>query len=378
MKHWKRWIALFLAVALLATIGITALAEEVPEEENVITEELLPEEALPEEALPEETFSYYENYVALGDSCGSGVGLPAYLELVKERGQKWIACEKIEGSYPVKVAEAVGAVNFDQFHFPGARTADIRYLLDPNFSADWVLTGQAAYLSDGVVSKENLDAYREEVIAAIQNADLITLDVGINDVWLPVIAAIYDISGQGRVFNRNMTVPELVMKYGSLGAVVSNASSFVTAWLFHPFRWPSYFMKLTSALTKWVLDYQVNISALMNRIYQLNPSATVVVPGMYNPIEGWDLFPFVNDNLLQRVLQPYYNLLNLRKMSVTALYRGDARYVEMRDVELISDSFTIPLFEFTTVNDKFGYNPHPTERGAETQTQHILHALGIS
>lgn len=365
-KLWK-WTAFLLTLVLLLSIGFSVLAEESAED---VTDIVVEEPA-------EDSTSYYENYVAIGDSCGAGVGLPAYLERVKETGNRWIAAERVEGSYPDLVGKAVNASKVDQIHFPGARTADIRYLLDDTYKADWVLTGQAAYLSDGVVSKENLDAHREATIAAIKDADLITLDVGINDVWLPVIAAIYDIAGQGRIAGRNLTVPELVQRYGSVGALATNAASFVRAWIFNPFLWPSYILKMTNALAKWALDYQVNVGAILNKIYQLNPNAKVVVCGLYNPVNGWDILPFANDNLIQKVLQPYYSLLNLRKKTAVLTYRGDAVYVNMTNVELISDHFTIPLFEFTTVNDTFGFNPHPTAAGAETQATNILDKLGI-
>lgn len=368
MKRTRKWIALLLSLLMLMTVCIGAMAEEpVPE----TTEEAVEEVAAPEQV------SYYQNYVSIGDSCGSGVGLPQYLELARERNVRWIGAEQIEGSYPTLVAKAVGATSFGQYHFPGARTADIRYLLDENYYADWVLLGQAMYLSNGVVSKANMDAYRDEVIEAVQNADLITLDVGINDVWLPVIAAIYDIAGEGRVFGRQLTVPELVARYGSVGAFVDNALSFVNAWVLHPLQWPGYALKLMNALIKWAVDYQINTGAIMDRIYQLNPDATVVVCGLYNPVNDWDAVPLLNDHLIERILQPYYTLLNLRKRLAVQFYRGNAVYVEMNDIELISDHFTIPLFEFTTEREYFGYNPHPTLEGAKQQAANILDKLGV-
>ena len=363
----RRWIAVLLVFAMVLSFGMIVFAEE-PADDSF--------EAAPVALEPVEEPANDFHYVALGDSCGAGVGLPAYMERVQETGQKWIAAEVIEGSYPALVAETLDAGTFDQYHFPGARTADIRYLLDANFRADWVLTGQSAYLSEGVVSKENLDAYRDEVLAAIQDADLITLDVGINDCWLPVIAAIYDISGESRANGDELTVPELVQKYGSLGAVIKNAESYVGSWVKNPFRWPAYTLKLSSALLKWVVDYQVNISAIMNRIYQLNPDAQVLVCGMYNPVQNWSVIPLGNDKLIQKVLQPYYNLLNLRKQAVVRSYRGDASYVDMTGIELISDRFTIPLFEFTGIEQR-QYNPHPTEAGAQDQASRILRTLGV-
>jgi lysophospholipase L1-like esterase len=379
MKHTIRWIALLIAIVMILTAGITALAEEVTGQ----TAEAVGETSAKAYEIKGATVEkadegpYYSNYVSIGDSCGSGLGLPQYVALSKEKKVRWLPCEKIEGSYPTLVAKAVGATEFGQYHFPGARTADIRYLLDEHYYADWVLLGQAMYLSNGVVSKANLDSYREEVTAAIRNADLISIDVGINDVWLPVIAAIYDIAEKGRVLERQLTIPELVAEYGSIATVVDNAASFVRAWT-NPLTWPGNILKLSSALIKWVIDYQVNTTAIMNRIRQLNPNATVVVCGLYNPVYHWDLIPFSGDHFIEHVLQPYYSALNLKKRVDALFYWGDARYVPMDDIELFSDGFAIPLFEFTIEDGgTIGYNPHPTLEGAKQQAKNILNALGV-
>lgn len=396
MRLAKQWIAVLLAILMLMTVGVSALAEEVSDAEpatEAVAEAPAEEPAeevreieedpaadlyyqTPAEEPEEEAVCYYRNYVSIGDSCGSGVGLPYYLELVKETGQKWITCTEIEGSYPALVAEAVGAENFDQFHFPGARTADIRYLLDKTFRTDWVIEGQAMYLSEGTISKAEMDAHRDAVIEAVRNADLITIDVGINDYWLPIIAAIYDIAGDGRLGGGALTVPELVARFGSIGALVDNAMSYLRAWIMNPLHAPSYVLKLMSALYKWVMDYQVNTMGILNQIYKLNPNAKVVVCGTYNAVEGWDLIPFMNDRIIEHIMQPFYDLVNLRKKLAVQFYRGDAVYVEMSNVQLFSDDFTIPLFEFAGVT-QWSFNPHPTLVGALTQRDHILKALGI-
>lgn len=370
----RRWIAILLAISLLFTAGLVAFAEEPEAEETLptIVETSETEEALPPEEPAEPADGLH--YVALGDSCGAGVGLPAYMQRVEETGRKWIAAERIEGSYPYLVAEALEAGVFDQYHFPGARTADIRYLLDGSYSADWVLTGQAAVLSEGTVSKQTMDACRTEVITAIADADVITLDVGINDCWLPVIAAIYDIAGEGRSDGSSYTVPELVQKYGSLLTVTDNAASYLRAWMKNPLHWPSYLIKLSSALIKWAVDYQINISAIMDRIYSINPDAELLVCGMYNPVQNWGILPFSGDKIIQKLLQPYYNMLNLRKQLAVKTYKGSAQYIDMTGIELVSDSFTIPLFEFNSLDDS-GYNPHPTAAGAQDQASRILAAL---
>ncbi len=242
MRICRRLLSASLALVMLLSLGVAALAEEL---------------AVPAEEPPAERYSYYPNYVAIGDSVGSGFGLPDY----NREGKLVIDCRRVTDSYPDLVGDAVGAKNVSQFHLCGARTADLRYMMDENYAADWVLLGQAAYLSEGVISKQHLDELRPKVQDAIRNADLITLDCGLNDCCLPVMAAIYDIADEGRVFGRGLTIPERVRREGSLLAVMDNAASFLNAWATNPLRWPAYLFKLMVSLQKWVFDYQINILA---------------------------------------------------------------------------------------------------------------------
>lgn len=357
MRICRRLLSALLALVMLLSLGVAALAEEL---------------AVPAEEPPAERYSYYPNYVAIGDSVGSGFGLPDY----NREGKLVIDCRRVTDSYPDLVGDAVGAKNVSQFHLCGARTADLRYMMDENYAADWVLLGQAAYLSEGVISKEHLDELRPKVQDAIRNADLITLDCGLNDCWLPVMAAIYDIADEGRLFGRGLTIPERVQREGSLLAVMDNAASFLNAWAANPLRWPAYLFKLMVSLQKWVFDYQINIRAMIAKIFLLNPHATLVVCGMYNPVENWGVFPLLHDQLIERVLQPYYDMLNLAKRTAVALYPGEAVFIDMKGVELVSDSFTIPLFEMVTLNDR-GYNPHPTPAGCRDQARRILNTLSV-
>lgn len=103
MKHTNRWIALLLAVVMMLAAGITVLAEEVTGQttEAVGGPSQNAVEIKGATATQAEESSYYKSYVSIGDSCGSGLGLPQYVAMSKERKLRWLPCEKIEGSYPV-------------------------------------------------------------------------------------------------------------------------------------------------------------------------------------------------------------------------------------------------------------------------------------
>ena len=64
--------------------------------------------------------------------------------------------------------------------------------------------------------------------------------------------------------------------------------------------------------------------------------------------------------------------LNSQKMLTCMLYPGKCTYADTRDTEIIQGRTGF----FGVTLDDMGYNPHPTEQGAQHQANNILYALG--
>ena len=310
-------------------------------------------------------------YTSIGDSVQSGCGLEEYATY----GQIVVANENIRGSAPVLVGRAIGADKVNQLHMPGARSTEIRYILDDEYDGDWITDGQSYYLSDGVLGKEHLDSWKEEYQNAVRESDVVVLDFGFNDFWVPWYGAMYDVAGDGRLPWDDMTPWERVERMGSFGALADTLVSVGRAYIFNPTNWWIYDLQFADSILKFAVDYPVNCFAITDSIYDLNPDATLLICIGYNPMEGWDLVPAWDDNLVGDVLGVVFAAHDIAKIAAFLSYPGEAALVDMRHVDVITDNTMIFVFEKMTIDDT-GFNPHATVRGSEQVASQILKALG--
>ena len=313
--------------------------------------------------------SKYPVYTALGDSASSGFGLPDYAQY-----QSLVVYGKrIKGSYADLLAESLGCSKVYPYGVSGIRSSELRYLLDNTYHGDYIMDRDMPTMSNGMITRDILKPKRSEYQEAVREADLITLDIGFDDIWVPTIACIYDIAADGRFDNADAgkTISEKVAEYGSAEVVLDNAFSYLRAWLSNPVKWAYYWDSWALTVTKWVADFSINYNSIVRAIYRLNPDVTVIALGCYNPCSGWDILP--DDRAIEHLVQPYYDYVNAQKTAAEAEYRT-YHYVELRNVDLINKKTTLPLYENLTL-DGSGFNPHPTEKGHQQICDAILSEL---
>ena len=313
--------------------------------------------------------SKYPVYTALGDSASSGFGLPDYAQY-----QSLVVYGKrIKGSYADLLAESLGCSKVYPYGVSGIRSSELRYLLDNTYHGDYILDRDMPTMSNGMITRDILKPKRSEYQKAVREADLITLDIGFDDIWVPTIACIYDIAADGRFDNADAgkTISEKVAEYGSAEVVLDNAFSYLRAWLSNPIKWAYYWDSWALTVTKWVADFSINYNSIVRAIYRLNPDVTVIALGCYNPCSGWDILP--DDRAIEHLVQPYYDYVNAQKTAAEAEYRT-YHYVELRNVDLINKKTTLPLYENLTL-DGSGFNPRPTEKGHQQICDAILSEL---
>ena len=340
---------------------------------------------------------------SIGDSCQSGWGLDAY----NAKGQYIVANENVEGSAPMLVGEALGA-DVHQLHMPGARTTEVLQILnplssgtinktsvpfisdilgifDPNHATSFtnspaqvltpLLYGFGDHYTDPVMgamtpqyTSDALVSYREEYIKSIQESDVVVLDIGMNDYWVPFAGAFYQIARDGGAGTDDLMKD---MNDDPLGWMAKFCVNLATAWATHPDKWLLYGTMILETPFKWAFDYYVNYFLIVSLIHYYNPDAEIVLVGGYNPCEGWDLIPGMDDNLISYFLQAFQNFHDLFKKGLCVFYPANISYADMRGVEIQSDETTMVLPSL----DSDMYNPHPTEKGAYQQADKILTAL---
>lgn len=298
-KNFKRIISVLLAVLMVASLSVSAFAAN-----------LLGQKGDPVSLNPYHGRSY-NNYLLMGDSVAEGFGLPGF-----DRTKRFT---RVEGSYGAYVADAVKAKTYLPYAQDGFRSAEFRMLVDDSYNGDELTDTQIPEATDGYADSTKLKAERPQYQKAVKDADLITIDVGFNDLWLPLVHA-----------SRQFTVA----------------------------------IDYPKALLTWEKTFEENYGALVQKIFELNPGVTVVLVGSYNPCKHWS-FPAYTPIYVGKVLDVFFNQMNDYKKEVAGKY-GNCHYADVSDVETI-----------TEYNDAImvGFDPHPTEDGHRYMANQILATL---
>ena len=287
MKLVKRSLALVLALVLMALCSVSAFAAT---KNNV---------------------KQYNIYLQLGDSVAVGFSQPGF-----DRTKHKV---RVAGTYGDLLAKDVKAKKFYPYAQMGFRSSEIRMLLDNSYNGDELTDTEVARATDGYATKANLKAQRKQYQAAVKKADLITIDVGLNDLWLPFV---------GATDQQLYEMPKAFVDY----------------------------------LTHLYDDFEENYKVILKKIYKLNPDVKVVSVGTYNPSKHWGVFPVY----WGKVLDPMFQHMNDYKKSFTKVYGAKYKYADVSDTETHTEYMVV----------WFGvFDPHPTQKGYYYMEEQILKVL---
>lgn len=348
----------------------------------------------------------YNTYVCLGDSVASGFGLPDY----NRRGKLLIYRKNIQGSYGNLLSKDVGAGTYYPCGYPGFTSAIFRYCLTDNYTPrEWEIN-QLENFSYGGYTPEVLAKERQHIRNAVAKADLITVDLGVNDTWYSTIALVYEIAKYGTVVgvDPRKTLAEELAIYGSWGTVVRNAMYYLAGFAENPAMWATFWGWWIDNLGTYFLQYQQNFNAVMEGIFQLNPDVTVVnlasgnsfrclslIPGVRSgslklqwmdqpvqidlPFVGTFTLPnfvHVSENPIANVTGVMYDFFyEPIRQAWTVKKPGQVFYADVTDYEMImKNQITVPMYEFMSLDDS-GFNPHATLAGNRYMADKILEVL---
>ena len=267
MKHTKQWIALLLAVVMTAALLSVPAFAKAPNDLGI------------------------ETYVALGDSIATGLN--------DNTGTNEDAYGSWANGYTVRLAEMLGLINdetpsyvpdgydcvyytspneggFRSWAFPAMRTKEILQQVDPTY--EYERDRFAEYWLDNGELNEQLGDVPALIQADVKDADLITLNIGSNDVVLAQLretaweiedevgvgaSAIIDLMKSKLGFADAPTLPEgtdenaIVMKFIPL------------------------FLK---NVMKGYNEFLQNMPRILKALRAQNETAQIVVIGVFNPV----------------------------------------------------------------------------------------------
>ncbi len=214
------------------------------------------------------------DYVSLGASNVNGYGLQGYLPdgvTPENKFQNNVYGYRMcpEGSYPDLLRdyyEAQGiAVDMHQLGISSMRAEELRYLLDDSYAGDayteWRFTGGTSWF---IQATGSLEATKADYRTSIANADLITLDIGVNNF--------------GVYLSNEITSP------GWLGHDVSAIDSEyvvyydqLAEWLLAEVPELAGYKDMIDTVAYAYLGFISNFDKSVEKIRELNPDATIVV-----------------------------------------------------------------------------------------------------
>ena len=287
----KRLLAMLLVVILIASTCSTAFAIEIKDgnDDGKI------------------------NLVTLGASNTNGYGIRGYLPASVTEDPLAADKSKLnvygyerapETAYPAQVAamleETTGEdVKLNQLAISSMRVEEVRMLLDENYYGDaytawrfynengdgWFAQAESQGTNSGEEALANL---RSAYQSAITNADVITMDMGLNNFGVFAFNNIKANLADGRFwkapdFSQIMDVNEQIcyeeIKATVMDLLTSNVDN-IDPSLLHKLE------LMADTLTYAAIGYCYNFDIVMEKIYDMNPDVNVVVVSIQNMLHG--------------------------------------------------------------------------------------------
>ena len=297
-------------------------------------------------------------------------------ELGDDLASHWHATDftrlhEVEGTYASLIAKAVGASEaegtFHHYAQCAFRTEELLMVLDKNYKGDSKeLVDIAAGMSNGSFSYENLLEVQSSELypEAIRNSNLVTMSIGANDIYVPILGTIMvdlvkllveQAAQQGEpiteeeavadaaqaVAENDTEVFEQAAEYadqvelgeateaeqteavealndaGDTGDVDTNdeasaLQAIAALMAVISMKDPLYPAKIANLALKCEVNYRINYPKIVKRIFEINPNVTLVVPSYtlnydaFGALGGILKLVFGEMNLFVK-MQPNYN-----------------------------------------------------------------------
>ena len=326
----------------------------------------------------------YHAYTFFGDSVTAAAGLPSYYTFYKQDPVtgKWEGTaegQRVLGSYADLVAQGVGINNglenyYNESH-SGWRTSEVREIFDITYYNDDGALAKA--LSDAMANGKAISGpveLRPRVIEEIKKSDLVTLDLGSNDVQLPIIIALYSVMNPTASADyKAWAIEKLLQQYGDTNELIKALADAVVAAHGVEFALETIAKATLTGLNKFRENYPV----IINAIRDLNPKADIYVIGLYNPL---------SDTLLSsdlpipvgKVLDPMILSMNLY-LSTLCPARSQYTYVDAFNTAVLGTINASELFTSGGLSaegmGEYTLYVHPSEEGHKYIARQVLNAI---
>ena len=341
-KHLRLFTSLFLVLCILVSLTAVFAAESDSESE----------------------YPQYNTYTCLGDSIAAGFGYFA-----NHNGLTSLGCEQVDIAYHSIVADAVGA-DLNPLGYSFMSCYDLMTLLDSNYSSlNAYIATSKTFLNNNGGKFSNLASARSYYQNSVKDSDLITVNVGSNDLWsYPILESLGAVSAYVSASSIIDIYNEITSKNYDMNAMLSTYLDFVTSIDQLSIGVTALIKNMTTAY----FNYLQNINTVINDIKAINSNATIVLVGLYNPsselqLTDAEIIP------IGRFYDGVVAMTNLYLRMCASL--NGCVFAGVMGTDLI-DSPSL-LETFTTISGvaKFVIGFHPSEAGHKQMADSILEAL---
>ena len=284
-------------------------------------------------------YSGYRVYVCLGDSIPAGIGETNSTEKFLHR---------TPGAYPDIVANTIGA-ELIPLACAGSRTIELRACLED----DYVMPNEVTMTMD----RAKVDEIRGAYVPAVAKADLITLNIGANDIaTYALLLAAEAAKGLGiNVLSVNSAVDMYEEEGDFTGAVASildlaeKAGALVDV-----------VNAIVGGLMEGYYHFSENWDAIIGDIFEINPDVTLMVVSLYNPFNHMKIS---DDSLLEigKALDGVISLINA-KMQYGSRYACKYIFVDVMGIESLFAKNGVSILDEGILEGAV-LNVHPSMKG---------------
>lgn len=217
----------------------------------------------------------YTYYTVLGDSVAAGYSHPGYDMNHDYNKTEW---NLVPGTYPAIVGKAVKAKTIRQLAHSGYRTTDLRALLYNDYNGDGMspLRLPSWNNDERHLNVDQLNVLRKNFQNYIKKSKLITVNIGVNDGTQPLLIAVETVQRDLGILGNEALA--FLNPFTLLQETLNNMALLGTDLEFYA--------ALAQAQLTATRTFPENFDAIMYRIHELNPSAKVVVVGLYHASEN--------------------------------------------------------------------------------------------
>lgn len=338
-KTWKRILSVALCIVLVSSLlSVASLAVNASDYTN----------------LP------YQCYTYLGDSISWGYGLDANMD----NHDPYNVGKRVEGSFTDLVGDVLEQNNGAVVHpaaSSGARLCDFRILLERGMGVENPYDVENDWYGNRHPERtERLRKMGTEICGYLRESDLVTVQIGINDLTAALVNALY---ATGLVDLNKLTD---ISDFGS-------AMNYVKFALGNLKDSPDVLGNLVREFNSEIAGIRANAREVVKDVVELAPNADIVVVGYHKAVQGIRVIPGTDFSPIFDMADAALISLNDYFASVASEF-SNVYYVDAPDASVFYADGTSLVSVLKNIDD-FLTNVHPDAAGHAYIAECVLDAL---